>query len=151
MPPTEHQQICGRHGCNWKLENAALWCEAPLRELQEGIEEKKNQKREVGWLPELLTTVPGSLGGRWDSPVSHARHVLSPDLLASDVRGLHIQAVIQHQEICGGQERERESSCQNGAAGAGWGELSSVGKGFSPPQDGTAEQSWHWQLCFLLG
>lgn len=96
MLPTEHQQIRGRHGCNWKLDNAALWYEAPLRECQEGIGKKKNQKREVGWLPELLTTVPGSLGGHWDSPVSHARRILSPDFLTSDVRGLHIQVVIQH-------------------------------------------------------
>lgn len=95
MPPTEHQQIRGRHGCNWKLDNAALWYEAPLRECQEGIG-KKNQKREVGWLPELLTTVPGSLGGHWDSPVSHARRILSPDFLTGDVRGLHTQVVIQH-------------------------------------------------------
>lgn len=95
IPPTEHQQICSRHGCNWKLENAALWYEAPLRELQERIG-KKNQKRKVGWLPELLTTVPVSLGGHWGSPVSHARHILSPDFLAGNVRGLHIQAVIQH-------------------------------------------------------
>lgn len=97
IPPTEHQQIRSRHGCNWKLENAALWYEAPLRELQEGIgKKKKNQKRQVGLLPELLTTVPVSLGGPWDSPVSHARHILSPDFLAGNVRGLHTQAVIQH-------------------------------------------------------
>lgn len=71
MPPTEHQQICGRHGCNWKLESAALWYEAPLRELQEGIGKKKNQKREVGWFPELLTTVPGRLGGHWEESMCH--------------------------------------------------------------------------------
>lgn len=50
--------------------------------------------------------------------------------------------------LCG--TREKENSCQNRAAGAGWGELSSVGKGFSTSQGGTAVQSWHWQLCFLL-
>lgn len=48
------------------LENTALWYEAPLGELQEGRGKKQNktkqEKKEVGWLPKLLITVPGCLG-----------------------------------------------------------------------------------------
>ena len=84
----------------------------------------------MGWLPKLVTTVPGSLGGHQDSPASHDQRILSPDFLACDVRGLHIQSIIQHQEICIRQERKQ-------AAEAGWEELGSLGRASPHPRNGS--------------
>lgn len=68
-PPTEHQQSHCRHGCNWKQWLRWKTQLFGMRLLQGscrkegGKKTKQNKKKkEVGWLPKLLITVPGCLG-----------------------------------------------------------------------------------------
>lgn len=140
MPPTEHQQIRGRHGCNWKLENAALWYEAPLRELQEGIGEKKPKERSgvVARAANHSAREPWRALGQ--PSVTCLTHPVARLPRRRCTWLAHTGCHSALGNLC--WTREKKSSCQKGAAGAGWGELSSVGKGFFPPQDGIAVQSW---------
>ena len=87
--------------------------------------------------------------------MSHAQRILSPDFLACDVRGLHIKTVIQHQEICIGQERkeaavrEMEQLKLAGKSWAQWGRASPHPR--NGQQYSSVVPSLLWQLCSMLG
>lgn len=150
MPPTEHQQICGRHGCcNWKPENAALWYDAPLREFQEGIVKERQKERSgvVARAANHSAREPWRTLGQLS--ITCLTHPVAKLPRRQCMWLAHTGCHSALGNLC--WTREKESSCQNGAGWSWLGKAELSRKGFSPPQDGTAVQSWQWQLCFLLG